>query len=89
MHQQGPGAAGAAAGVQLDAEQAEGVDADAHRPLGETRVEAQHEALAPFFGLVLADALVILAEVAIHVEVARVEGQLAVLDEVGVGDHWQ
>ncbi|MNO93194.1 hypothetical protein D3C76_847910 [compost metagenome] len=77
--QAGAGAVGA--GVELDAEQAEGVDAKADGACGVTGFVAQQEALGPFLLLGLGGA--VLAEVAIEVEVAQFEAGLAVHEKVG------
>ncbi|MNZ32984.1 hypothetical protein D3C78_503220 [compost metagenome] len=82
LEQAGAGAVGA--GVELDAEQAEGIDAHPHGALGEAGLIAQEEALGPFLGLGLGG--IVLAEVAIEVEVAQFQAGLAVLDELGLGD---
>jgi hypothetical protein len=80
---QQPGSSAAAAGVELEAEQADGVDAEADGAFAEAGLQAQEEALRPFVGVVARAAL---AEVAIEVEVAQFEAGVAVLDQVGLGE---
>jgi len=74
------GAATAGAGVELDAEQADGIQAEADRPFGVAGFHFQDEALGPLLGLGLA---VPRTEVAVHVEVAQFDSGLAVFDEGG------
>ncbi len=75
------GAATAGAGVELDAEQADGIETKADRPFGIAGFHFQHEALSPLLGLGLSSAR--LPEVAVHIEVAQVDAGLAVFDEGG------
>ncbi|MNN10590.1 hypothetical protein D3C81_1235180 [compost metagenome] len=89
---QRPGAAGAAAGIELDAEQSHGVEPDTDGAFGEPGGVAQHEALRPFLGLGIAGPVVPrgidepgVAIVAVHVEVAEFQAQVAVIDEGGLG----
>lgn len=86
---QDAGADAVGAGVELHAEQADGVHTEADRAFGVAGFHFQHEALGPFFGLGLTVAG---AEVAVHVEVAQVDAGLAVFDEGGAGrvggDHY-
>lgn len=76
------GADAVGAGVELHAEQADGVEPEAERAFGVARFHFQHEALRPFLGLGLAVAG---AKIAVHVEVAQIDAGLAVLDEGGAG----
>ncbi|MDT4851013.1 hypothetical protein FQZ97_851810 [compost metagenome] len=77
-----PGLAGAAARVQAQAEQAEGIDADADRAFGEAGLQVEPKALAPLLGLAFETVAVVMVEV----EVAQVQRALAALDEaVGQG----
>ncbi|MDT4859905.1 hypothetical protein FQZ97_944360 [compost metagenome] len=92
LHLQGAGTAGAAPGIELDAQQAQAVDAQSQGAFGEAGGVAQHEALGPFLGLGPGLALeardirlVGVAVVAVHVEVAGFQAQLAVSEEVGTG----
>ncbi|MNP42774.1 hypothetical protein D3C76_1365610 [compost metagenome] len=73
----------ALAGIQLDAEQAEGVDTDADRALGEARGVVEEEPLAPL--LLLGRCRRAFAVVRVDVEVAQGEAGLAVLDEAAGG----
>lgn len=76
------GAGTPAAAVQAHAELGEGVDADAQRALGEARGKVGHEALHPLLGVAAARrARLALAEVAVEVEVAQQQVDLAALDE--------
>ncbi|MCY1528054.1 hypothetical protein D9M68_631450 [compost metagenome] len=75
-------ARGALAGVELETEHTQRIDADADRAFGVAGLHAQQEALRPFFGLVTG---AFLAEIAIEVEVAQIEAAFAVVDEVGTG----
>jgi len=78
--------------VELDAQQPKRVDAEAHRPLGEAGLQVENEALAPFVGLgfrrtlvLRRVGLVVVAVVAVHVEVAQLEAGRGVVDEGGAG----
>ncbi len=86
---QDAGADAVGAGVELHAEQADGVHAEADRAVGVAGFHFQHEALGPFLGLGLAGAG---TEITVHVEVAQVDAGLAVFDEGGAGgmggDHY-
>ncbi len=83
------GATATGAGVELDAEQPDGIQAKADRPFGVAGFHFQDEALGPLLGLGLA---VPRTEVAVHVEVAQFDSGLAVFDESGAGgaggDHY-
>ena len=81
LEQAGTGAIGA--GVEFDAEQADGIETDADQTFGEAGFVAQQETLGPFllFGL----RGVVLAIVTVEVEVAQLEAGLAVLDKVSSG----
>ena len=80
------GAAGAAAGVELQAESTDGIHAEADGALGVTGFVAQQKALRPFLGLGLAFAATLLAEIAVHVEIAQLHAGLAVFDEGGLAN---
>ncbi|MNF57705.1 hypothetical protein D3C84_392410 [compost metagenome] len=92
LHLQGAGSARATPGVQLDAQQPQGVHAETQGAFGKSRAVAKHEALPPFLGLGLALALetggidsIGVPVVAIHVEIAGFQAQLAVFDESCLG----
>jgi hypothetical protein len=71
------------AGVELEPEQAQGVQAHADAALGVAGLVAQQEALGPLLRVRLAGAA--LAIVTVEVEVAQFQAGLAVADEVGLG----
>ncbi|MCY1296877.1 hypothetical protein D9M70_462910 [compost metagenome] len=92
LHLQGTGAAGAAPGVELDPQEAQAVDAESQGTVGEAGGIAQHEALRPLLGFGLGLTvkargvrLVGVPVVAVHVEVAGFQAQLAVGEKVGAG----
>ncbi|MNE29337.1 hypothetical protein D3C80_1228130 [compost metagenome] len=82
LHRQQVGAGAALARVELDAEHAQGVEADADAAVCVAGLEVKEETLAPLLALVLPRAF---AEVAIQVDVGGGQGGAAVLDEAGVG----
>ncbi|MCY1177487.1 hypothetical protein D9M73_177970 [compost metagenome] len=71
------------AGVELDAEHAQCVQAKAHGAIGVARLEIEDEALGPFIALGLLRAGAV-AEVAVEVHVAGFEGGRAVFEEGGL-----
>ncbi|MNF53703.1 hypothetical protein D3C84_351030 [compost metagenome] len=77
------GAAAVAAGIQLHAQLAQSIQAEANASLGEAGLEAGDETLAPFGGLGLGRPF--LAEVAVDVDIAQLEAGLAIRDQVGGG----
>jgi hypothetical protein len=79
--QAGAGAVGA--GVELDAEHAQRIQAKAHGAVGVAGLEVEHEALGPFVALGLLRAGAV-AEVAVEVHVAGFEGGRAVFEEGGL-----
>ena len=82
MHRQQIGAGTAAAGIKLDAEHTQRVEAETDGAFGVTRLDVEEEALAPFFALVLATAF---TEIAVQVNIGGAQAGLAVSDKVGVG----
>ncbi|MNE29098.1 hypothetical protein D3C80_1225670 [compost metagenome] len=76
------GASAIGAGIELDAELAEGIDTDADHAVGITGFVAQQESLGPFFLLGLGG--ISLAEVAVEVEIAHLQPGRAVFQEVGM-----
>uniref|UniRef100_A0A1I8ALT3 Secreted protein n=1 Tax=Steinernema glaseri TaxID=37863 RepID=A0A1I8ALT3_9BILA len=71
------------AGIELEPEQADGVHPNAQGALGKAGLVAQHKALGPFLGLGLRG--LVLAKVAVEVEVAQFHAGLAVIDKGRVG----
>ncbi|MNL53202.1 hypothetical protein D3C87_1764320 [compost metagenome] len=71
--------------VQLDAQQADGIDTKAHRPLAETGGEIQLKALAPFRLITLGRGFLggstLITVVGIDIEVTKLERGLAVFDQ--------
>ncbi|MNF99887.1 hypothetical protein D3C84_828050 [compost metagenome] len=87
LHRQQAGVDPVGAAVQLDAEGADGVDAEAHRTWRVAGLEVEDEALGPFLGpglLVRPDDV---GEVAAEVVVAQLQGGGGILDEAGFGGH--
>ncbi|MNE19730.1 hypothetical protein D3C80_1128210 [compost metagenome] len=78
------GAATVAAGVELDPQFTQGIEAEAYGAFGKARLHFQDKTLGPFPRLALRRAA--LAKVAAEVEVACLKAGLAVLDELGLGD---
>lgn len=76
------GAGRSLAAIQLQAVQAEDIEAEADAALGEAGAGVEDEALRPFLGLVLAG---VADEVAVQVEVARGEADLGVFEETSLG----
>ncbi|MNZ74955.1 hypothetical protein D3C78_934210 [compost metagenome] len=79
--QAGAGAVGA--GVELDTEHPQGIEAKAYGTVGVARLEVEHEALGPFVTLGLLGAGAV-AKVAIEVHVTGFEARLAVIEEGGL-----
>src|SRR5690554_8140597 len=77
------GAAALGAGVQLDAEQADGIHTQAKAAGCVAGVPFGAHALGPFVGLALGCRRV--AEVAVEVQVAQAEAGSSVLEELGLG----
>ncbi|MCY1403699.1 hypothetical protein D9M71_188880 [compost metagenome] len=71
--------------VQLDAQQADGIDAKAHGPLGEAGSEIELKALAPFCLIALGRGFLAgggaVAVVCIDIEITKLERGLAVFDQ--------
>lgn len=82
LYRQQVGAGAAAAGIQLDPEQAQSVEAETDAAFAVAGLQIEPEALTPFFPLVLSRAF---TEVAVEVDVGGAQAGLAVGDEVGVG----
>ena len=82
MYGQQIGAGAASTGVELEAEQAHGVDTETDGAFGEAGLQVETKALTPFFTFVLTRTF---AEVAIEIDVGSGEAGTAVFDESGVG----
>ncbi|MNP11364.1 hypothetical protein D3C76_1035470 [compost metagenome] len=80
MGRQQAGAGAVRAGIQLEAEHAQRVEADADGAGGVAGLEVEDEALCPFLALGLAGAV---AEVAVEIDVLGLQGGAAVFDEAG------
>lgn len=77
------GATAVAAGVELDPQLTQGIEAEAYGAFGKTRLHFQDKTLGPLPRLALRRTA--LAKVAAEIEVARLKAGLAVLDELGLG----
>ncbi|MCY1423090.1 hypothetical protein D9M71_387960 [compost metagenome] len=76
------GAVAAIAGVELEPEHGEGVQAHAHGARGEAGFEAADDAMGPHFAVAIAGrAGLAVAEVTVHIEVAVEDRQAAAFDE--------
>ncbi len=71
------------AGIELDAKQADGVQAEAETAFGITGLPVGAHALGPFIGLALGRAA--LAKVAVEVKVAQLDTALGVVDKGSAG----
>ncbi|MNY54656.1 hypothetical protein D3C86_1905520 [compost metagenome] len=85
MGRQQAGAGAVGAGIELDAEHAQGIDAKTDHALGVARFQVEHEALGPFVALGLLRTGAI-AKVAVEVHVAGFEGGAAVFEKSGLGE---
>jgi hypothetical protein len=81
LDRQQVGAGAASAGVELDAEHAQGVEAKADSPFGVAGLDVEEETLAPFFALVLASAF---AEIPVQVDIGHGQAGFAVVDKRGL-----
>lgn len=82
------GATGPIAAVELDAEHADGVEANADSACGITRLNAQHRALCPLRRSVTLCRGRAVTKVTTEVEVAQFHTRFAVGNKVGRGGHW-
>ncbi|MCY1422465.1 hypothetical protein D9M71_381450 [compost metagenome] len=73
----GPGPVGA--GVELDAKQAYSIETNANRAFRVAGLETQHKTLSPLLRLGLGSTA--LTEIAVHVEIARIQIGLAVTEK--------
>ncbi len=86
LHRQEVGAGATTAGVQLDAEHAQRIQADADGAFGEAGLHVEDETLGPLFALGLGGAF---AEIAVQVDVVGLQSCTAVFDERGLGERRQ
>ncbi|MNL02238.1 hypothetical protein D3C87_1227390 [compost metagenome] len=84
LHGQGARTGRAATGIQFYPKQPERIHTKAQRALGEARVVAQHEALAPFFSLVMGRVGVV-PKITVDIEVTGLKRQVAIVVELGYG----
>ncbi len=77
------GAGAIRAGVQLDAQQADGVQTEAQTTFGVTGLPIGAHALGPFIGLALG--CIALAKVAVEVEIAQLDAALGVINKGSAG----
>ncbi len=86
LHRQEVSAGATTAGVQLDAEHAQRIQADADGAFGEAGLHVEDETLGPLFALGLGGAF---AEIAVQVDVVGLQSCTAVFDERGLGERRQ
>src|SRR5690606_9283445 len=70
-----------AATIELDAEHANGINAEANRPLGVTGIDSQDKTLRPFFGLRLLIGADDIGEIPTEIVVARLQRRRGALNE--------